>query len=345
MTHADIFTRLSGTTGSSATGQNLASTTTAGVLSTNWIDLDAGGSLRTQRELRDLYALVWFTGTPVSATLTATMDIELVMQPYTFVQPSSVALTAFDNTTDVNATVITSNAHGMTNGTRVTVAQTSGTLNTGTGYAVSTVLYVVNATTNTYGLSATLGGSAISLTDQTGTTVVTYYPTGLIVFDNTKDVNGTVITYPNHGLPNGTRITVAQTLGTLNTGTGYAASKNLYIVNATTDTFGISTTPGGAAISLTDQTGVTTVTWFAEVVGSAPKIGLERLVANVAQVQFDINPLLLGPGNGVPVHRYLFARYTPSVALTSASQPVFCDIRSGAPMRNFPINAINYVTP
>lgn len=250
----DILTRLSGTTGSSAAGQSIAAATAAApVYSTNWIDLDAAGTLRTKRDLRDMFALVWPTTTVDSATNTATLDIELVMCPTT--APATPTLAAFDNTSAVAATVITSTAHGLINGTRITVAQTSGTLNTGTGYAVST---------------------------------------------------------------------------------------NLYIVNATTDTFGVSTTPGGSAISLTDQTGTTTVTWYPEVVGAASKVPLERLIANRTQVQIRVNPLLLD-SRVQPVHRYLFARYIPTANLTAGV--VFCDMQRGAPMSNHPINPSNYVTP
>lgn len=175
MTHADIYTRLSGTTGSSAAGQSIAAATAAApVYSTNWIDLDAAGSLRTKRELRDIFAEFWFTTAVDSGTNTATLDLELVMVPTT--APATNTLGAFNNTSDVAGAVITSAAHGLIDGTRITVAQTSGTLNTGSGYAVSTNLYIVNATTDTFGVSATPGGSAITLTDQTGTTTVTWYP-------------------------------------------------------------------------------------------------------------------------------------------------------------------------
>lgn len=249
----DVYTRLSGSTGSSAAGQSIATATAAApVYSTNWIDLDAAGSLRTKRDLRDIFAEFWFTTAVDSGTNTATLDLELVMSPTT--APATPTLTAFNNTSDVAATVITSAAHGLIDGTRIQVAQTSDTLNTGSGYAVST---------------------------------------------------------------------------------------NLYIVNATTDTFGVSATPGGSAISLTDQTGTTTVTWFPEVVGAAPKVALERLTTS-ARVQVRINPLIVGQ-KGFPVHRYLFARYVPTANLSAGV--AFCDLRASAPMSNFPINAINYVTP
>lgn len=250
---ADIFTRLSGTTGSAAAGQNIASTTTAGVYSTNWFDLDAAGSLRTQRDLRDLFAVVWTTGTLVSATLTATIDIEIVMCPTTTPATPTFTFTTLTFAADDRLTAV---AHGMPNGTRLVL------------------------------------------------TTATTLPAGL------------------------------------------ALATSYFVRDATADTFNVSLTPGGAVVAVTDAgTGVHTATWHAEVVGGATKVALQRMIANVGQAQPRINPLLLGPGNGVPVHRYLFARYTPSVALTAASQPIFCDIRSGAPMRNFPINPNNYVTP
>jgi hypothetical protein len=254
MTHADVNTRLSGTTGSSAAGQSIATATAAApVYSTNWIDLDAAGSLRTKRDLRDLFGLFWFTTTVDSATNNATLDLELVMTPTTV--PGTPTLAAFNSTSDVDDTteIITSAAHGLIDGTRITVAAASGDL-----------------------------------------------PTGL------------------------------------------AASTNYYLRDVTTNTFKVATTPGGTAVNLTDAVGTTTVTWYPEVVGAMSKQPLERLIASKAMVQVRINPLLLGSPY-FPVHRYLFARYVPTANLSAGV--AFCDIRSGAPMSNFPINPINYVTP
>jgi|CXWL01.1.fsa_nt_gi hypothetical protein len=250
----DILTRLSGTTGSSAAGQSIAAATAAApVYSTNWIDLDAAGSLRTKRDLRDMFALVWPTTTVDSATNTATLDIELVMCPTT--APATPTLAAFNATSDVDDTTdtITSTAHGLIDNTRVTVAVTS----------------------------------------------------GLIL-------------------------------------TGLAVSTNYYIRDATTNTFKLAATPGGAAINVTDAVGTNTITWYPEVVGAASKVPLERLIANRTQVQICINPLLLDQ-RVQPVHRYLFARYVPTANLTAGV--VFCDLQRGAPMSNHPVNPSNYVTP
>lgn len=75
--------------------------------------------------------------------------------------------------TVVNATdVITSSAHGLTNGDLVTVTNSAGALPTGISAGVW--YYVISATTNTFKLSATLGGSSIDMTSD-GTGTQTFY--------------------------------------------------------------------------------------------------------------------------------------------------------------------------
>jgi hypothetical protein len=116
-------------------------------------------------------------------------------------------------------------------------------------------------------------GSAIfsqsrKITSHTAETMTLEYALGLpgatlAPFDNTDNVAGATITSVAHGLSNGTRITVAAASGILNTGVGYAAGTDLYIINKMNDTFEVSATFGGAAIVLTDQLGTTTVTWYA----------------------------------------------------------------------------------
>lgn len=63
---------------------------------------------------------------------------------------------------DASTDALTATSHGLANGNRVQVQNTGGTLPG--GLAVSTVYYVVGATTNTFQLSATSGGSAIDIT-------------------------------------------------------------------------------------------------------------------------------------------------------------------------------------
>jgi hypothetical protein len=62
--------------------------------------------------------------------------------------------------------LVTANSHGLSNGWMVSFL----TIVTTTGIAISTRYYVVGATTNTFQVAATVGGSALTLTtDGTGT--------------------------------------------------------------------------------------------------------------------------------------------------------------------------------
>ena len=196
--------------------------------------------------------------------------------------------------------------------------------------SASTVLAFTSATAD-----ATLDLRIISLPKipATVTTAMT-----LAAFNNTSDVAGTVITSTAHGLANGTRITVAQTTGTLNTGTGYAVATNLWIVNATTNTFGVSATRGGSAITLADQTGTTTVTWYPEVLVSRPAIALQDLALGRGKIEAVINPAIIR-GH---IHRYLMAQFIPSATLTAGTITV--DLTGGFAMDGYPFNAVNYVT-
>lgn len=170
MTHADIYTRLSGTTGSSAAGQNIATATAAApVYSTNWIDMDAGGSLRTKRELRDIFAEFWFTTLVNSATNNATLDLELVMSPLT--TPASPTFTFTAASTDI----VTASAHGLIEGTRVTLTTSAADLPL--NLVVATNYFLRDVTTDTFKLSLTPGGAVVDIADAgTGTHTITWYP-------------------------------------------------------------------------------------------------------------------------------------------------------------------------
>lgn len=74
---------------------------------------------------------------------------------------------SFDATTAVTGAVITINNHGYANGTKVRLYGTiAPELNKTTDY------YIVNSATNTFGLSLTSGGTAITLTDVAGTSYI-----------------------------------------------------------------------------------------------------------------------------------------------------------------------------
>ncbi len=98
-------------------------------------------------------------------------------------------------TADATTNAITAIAHGLTNNLRVTVSTVAGA-SIPTGLSVSTVYYVVGATTDTFQVSLTLGGSAVDITasnDVGFQNVVpeTYASQGTLTIDTaTLDLNG-----------------------------------------------------------------------------------------------------------------------------------------------------------
>lgn len=101
-------------------------------------------------------------------------------------------------------------------------------------------------------------------------------------------------------------------------GAGLAANTSFYVVNATTNTFGVALTPDGAAISITDQASVTyTWTIHPEVLVSSGPIGIDRLQAGKSTVTVVIPPMQRTPR--YPPNSYLFARYVPSATLTAGA--------------------------
>lgn len=68
--------------------------------------------------------------------------------------------------------LVTLNNHGLSNGEAVTF----GTITTTTGISINTTYYVISSTTNTFQLSATVGGAALPLTTNgTGVLSSSYY--------------------------------------------------------------------------------------------------------------------------------------------------------------------------
>lgn len=167
---ADLLTRLSGSTGSAAAGQSIATATAAApVYSTNWIDLDAAGSLRTKRDLHDLFLLAWPTTTVDSATNTATLDIEVVMSPLTTPATPTFTFTAAADD------IVTATAHGLIENTRVTLTTSAADLPL--NLVIATNYYLRDVTPNTFKLSLTPGGAVVDIADAgTGTHTVTWYP-------------------------------------------------------------------------------------------------------------------------------------------------------------------------
>lgn len=168
-----------------------------------------------------------------------------------------------------SSSIFTAAAHGMTNGKVVQLANISGALPL--GLAVATTYYIVNATVNTFQLSATLNGSAITTGDNGSGT--SYFMQAGVVYIRGIQVNymkrvvytanssTDIITAANHGLVKGIILTVQNTGGAapggLTVGTTY------FVITATTNTFQLATVLNGPAIDITD-TGSGINTFIAE---------------------------------------------------------------------------------
>lgn len=161
----DLYTRLCGA------GQAVLDTA-PGEVSSAWFDMGeltnrifGGGQL--------VVARFGCTVTPTSGDPDNTVQLQIVHTPITLATPTTArTLAAIDTATAINATteVITLAAHGMTNGTRVTSDATLGGITLGTNY------YIRDATTNTFKLAATPGGTALNLSADTGNVTLTWYP-------------------------------------------------------------------------------------------------------------------------------------------------------------------------
>lgn len=162
----------------------------------------------------------------------------------------------------------------------------------------------------------------------------------LAAFNSTDDVDDTTetITSAAHGLTNGTRVTVAAATGALPT--GLTAATNYYIRGATTNTFQLAATPGGAAINLTDAVGTTTTTWYPEPIVSSGPIGFNRLIANDFTMELAIGPHQLS--RAYPTGRYLYAMFRGTTDLSAGT--FTCDLVGGFAMDGKPFNKPNYAT-
>lgn len=183
MTFIDQFARLCGT------GQAVTATQ-AGAVSSAWIDM--GTSALNQRIFGGGQLVVARFACTVTATTADpdnTIEFQIVHSPKELATPTTArTLADFNSTSDVDdaTETITSAAHGLPNGTRITVVASSGALPT--GLVTATNYYIRNATTNTFQLATAPGGAAINLTDAVGTTTVTWYPevivsTGQVAFN------------------------------------------------------------------------------------------------------------------------------------------------------------------
>ena len=95
-----------------------------------------------------------------TATCTSTTGVEVGMWVGSGMNNASGGWTPLANVSaDVASSTFTYTAHGLDNGTKVAFVSTS----TVTGVSIYTIYYIVNSTTNTYQVSLTSGGAAITL--------------------------------------------------------------------------------------------------------------------------------------------------------------------------------------
>ena len=138
-----------------------------------------------------------------------------------------------------------------------------------------TTYYVVESDTDNFKLSLTSGGAAIDLTT-IGSGNHTFLPylrfgTGAV------DTAGEEITIADHNLVDGDAVELGTSAADLPN--PFATSTTYYVVSATASTFQLASTPGGAAIDITDTgTGVHTV---------EPVITVERLALR-ERIQLDL---------------------------------------------------------
>ena len=181
----------------------------------------------------------------------------------TFTVTSSGQLSTLKTITSVDTVnnSIRINAHGFVAGQviRFSGASLPAPLSSGTNY------YVRDVTTNTFKVSTTSGGAAVNLTTAgSGTRQAASWIH--------------VLTSNAHGMGNGDRVRLTTTGGLP---PGFLTSTDYYVIDATTNTFGLSTTPAGFYQLITGAgTGTHTATGQAKAVtiGSNTPFGVEMYV-------------------------------------------------------------------
>lgn len=166
------------------------------------------------------------------------------------------------NTFTVNATTdvfTAAAAHSLSNGDRIAFTNSGGALPT--GLSTVTEYFVKNVTSTTFQVSATVGGSAVDMSDtgsgtHTFTDGILYCKGNLITYTKKKSSTFTAvaandtITATAHGFENGSIVQFTNSGGALPA--GLSAATSYYIIDKTTDTFKVSATEGGASVDITD---------------------------------------------------------------------------------------------
>lgn len=140
---------------------------------------------------------------------------------------------------DTGTEVITINSHGFTNGQPVKFS-TTGTLPG--GLDSTNFFYIISATTNTFQVSTTEGGSAVNLTSGgSGTHTIKHSQYSALIISRSSyaitsnsAANPTIITSTNHGLQTGRYIAIAS-----NTGSSPSINSNYQVTRLSANTFSI----------------------------------------------------------------------------------------------------------
>jgi hypothetical protein len=208
--------------------------------------------------------------------------------------PQMDGITLVGNAITINGAtgVVTCNAHGMVNGDKLFLTATT----LPTGYTLLTEYFVINATTNTFGLSATSGGSQVVTSGSATGTIYAYDTTvkiaSVAIPSATVTVSiasPTLITWVAHGLALNDKVQFTTT-GALPT--GMAANTDYYVSSVVSaDTFRIAPNIGNVQVNATgSQSGVHTCTWANKVkitldtnlAGSVGSMGILRYMGTLS---------------------------------------------------------------
>lgn len=172
--------------------------------------------------------------------------------------------------TNANPAVFTSNGHGLSNGNAFYFTSLGG----GTGPSLGSVYFVVNAATNTFQLSNTVGGTALNGLAYTTTTGAS----GVGIRDTTA-----VFTWPGHNLAAGTQVV----LTTIGNGSGPTANTTYYVSqnNLLGDTFQLQSSNGTSVICYQLNTTAGYATAVANQLASGPRIPLSVKISGLTQKQ------------------------------------------------------------
>ena len=219
-----------------------------------------------------------------SIALTSTTGARYVQAP-TITVAGPTARTITQANIDESTNIFTATAHGMATGTKLTYTS-NGTniVHSGGTLADSTAVFVRDATTNTFKIALTAGGTALDITNDgndsnsfvgdtatatatvsggvvTGITVtavgsdyqsapaVTVEVPKMAIPQSAVNASSNVITFAGHGLSDTDQITYNQVGGgTLMT--NVTDGQTVFVRDKTDDTFKIAATSGGTAINI-----------------------------------------------------------------------------------------------